>query len=206
MDDGRPDHHAAPDNFAFMPGHQFVSINSATMSAGASAGTVYDGATDLLTAATPVTPGVHSLVLSVWDDGDMNYDSAAFIDDIAIFNAIPGELHPGRDEAHARDHRARVRATTAPAPVTGPSTSIALRRRRARRALRVPPRRRRLAWTACTSPKSCTPGSRTASHTFPRPRGQRRRAPRTGRPPPSHGTIDRDRDLDSPDHRQARHA
>ena len=113
----------APDNFAFMPGHQFVSINSATMSAGAAAGTVYDGATDLLTAATPVTPGVHSLVLSVWDDGDMNYDSAAFIDDIAIFNAIPGGCTPGATSV-TPDTTAPETTITAPAPVTGPSTSI----------------------------------------------------------------------------------
>ena len=113
----------APDNFAFMPGHQFVSINSATMSAGAAAGTVYDGATDLLTAATPVTPGVHSLVLSVWDDGDMNYDSAAFIDDVAVFNAIPGGCTPGATSV-TPDTTAPETTVTAPAPVTGPSTSI----------------------------------------------------------------------------------
>jgi outer membrane protein OmpA-like peptidoglycan-associated protein len=113
----------APDNFAFMPGHEFVSINSATMSAQDAAGTIYDGGTQLLTAATPVAPGVHSLVLSVWDDGDKYYDSAAFIDDIAIFNTLPGGCTPGATAAVADDTAPETSIDALPA-TTGPSTSI----------------------------------------------------------------------------------
>ena len=60
----------APDNFAFMPGGAFVSINSAPMTAANAVGTIYGGGTQPLSASTAVTPGAHALVLSVWDDGD----------------------------------------------------------------------------------------------------------------------------------------
>ncbi len=152
----------APDNFAFMPGHKFVSINSATMSAGAAAGTVYDGATDLLTAATPVTPGVHSLVLSVWDDGDMNYDSAAFIDDIAIFNAIPGGCTPGATSV-TPDTTAPETTITAPAPVTGPSTAIAFTADEAGASFEC--RVDAGAYLPCGSPETLT-GLADGQHTF----------------------------------------
>ena len=85
---------AAPAAFAFMPGGEFVSINAAMTAEGA-AGTVYDGGTELLSAAISVTPGSHALVLSVWDDGDLGYDSAAFIDGIAMFTAPQGGCVPG---------------------------------------------------------------------------------------------------------------
>jgi outer membrane protein OmpA-like peptidoglycan-associated protein len=89
----------APANFAFMPGGGSVSINTAAMSAEAAHGTVLNGGTELLEAATPITPGTHSLVLSVWDDGDLSYDSAAFVDDIRVFTTVPGGCAPGAAEA-----------------------------------------------------------------------------------------------------------
>jgi pimeloyl-ACP methyl ester carboxylesterase len=75
----------APDNFAFDPDGQVISINSTgatSMSALNAAGTTYDGATVLLQAATPVTPGEHTLYLSIFDQGDQVYDSAAFVDNL----------------------------------------------------------------------------------------------------------------------------
>jgi outer membrane protein OmpA-like peptidoglycan-associated protein len=90
---------AAPANFAFMPGGAFVSINAAAMTAEDAAGTVYDGGTELLSAAAAVTTGSHALVLSVWDDGDTGFDSAAFIDDIALFTAPQGGCLPGATPA-----------------------------------------------------------------------------------------------------------
>lgn len=74
---------SAPDNFAFDPSGDVISINSTgntAMSAAAAAGTTYDGATPLLTAATPITPGAHSLYLSIFDQGDRIFDSAVFVD------------------------------------------------------------------------------------------------------------------------------
>jgi Bacterial Ig domain/PKD domain len=75
----------APDNFAFDTTGAVISINStgATgMSLANAAGTTYDGATALLQASTQTTPGSHSLYLSIFDQGDQAWDSAAFIDNI----------------------------------------------------------------------------------------------------------------------------
>ncbi|MBM3667988.1 MAG: hypothetical protein FJW90_11040, partial [Actinobacteria bacterium] len=44
-----------------------------------SVGTTYDAATKTLTAKTVVTPGAHSVYLSVFDAGDHIYDSAVFL-------------------------------------------------------------------------------------------------------------------------------
>ena len=63
----------APHNFAFDAAHNVISINAAgaaSMSAVEAAGTTYDGATPLLSASTPISPGAHSLYLSIFDQGD----------------------------------------------------------------------------------------------------------------------------------------
>ncbi|MEA2423392.1 MAG: hypothetical protein QOF55_2491 [Thermoleophilaceae bacterium] len=84
---------SAPKNFAFDSNGNAVSINSsggAAMSAANAAGTTYDGATRLLSAATQVTPGAHTLDLSIFDAGDSQYDSAVFLDNLtAGFKAVP---------------------------------------------------------------------------------------------------------------------
>jgi hypothetical protein len=63
----------APDDFALDPNGDVVSINTTgatSMTAADASGTTYDGATPLFTASTPVTPGPHSLYLSIFDQGD----------------------------------------------------------------------------------------------------------------------------------------
>lgn len=80
----------APDNFAFDPDGNVISINSTgatSVTAAAAAGTTYDAATPRLQAKTPITPGTHSLYLSIFDQGDRIYDSAAFIDNLRLFSA-----------------------------------------------------------------------------------------------------------------------
>ena len=77
----------APNNFAFDPQGNPISVNAAgatSMSAAEAAGTTYDGATPLLTAATPISPGAHSLYLSIFDQGDNVYDSAVLLDNLRI--------------------------------------------------------------------------------------------------------------------------
>lgn len=77
----------APDNFAFDPVGNVISINAAgrtSMSAEEAAGTTYDGATPLLTARVPITPGDHSLYLSIFDQGDHILDSAVFLDRLQL--------------------------------------------------------------------------------------------------------------------------
>ena len=78
---------SAPNNFAFDANGNVVSINAAgaaTMSAANAAGTTYDGATPLLSAATVITPGAHSIYLSIFDQGDGNLDSAVFLDNLSL--------------------------------------------------------------------------------------------------------------------------
>lgn len=77
----------APDNFAFDPQGNPITINAAgvtSMSATEAAGTTYDGATPALSAATPISPGAHSLYLSIFDQGDHNLDSAVMLDNLRV--------------------------------------------------------------------------------------------------------------------------
>jgi len=80
----------APDDFATTRDGKIISINStgvARVSRAAAKGTTYDGATGLLRASTRVKPGVHMLYLSLFDQGDRQYDSAAFIDRLLVRHA-----------------------------------------------------------------------------------------------------------------------
>ena len=93
----------APNNFAFDADGDVVSVNSTGiggMTPGQGAGTAYDGggsttvpppgggsaggATVLLSASTQITPGAHSLYLSIFDQGDNILDSAVFLDNLRI--------------------------------------------------------------------------------------------------------------------------
>jgi hypothetical protein len=88
----------APDNFAFDPAGNVISINAAgvtSFDADESEGTTYDGATPILAASTPITSGAHSLYLSIFDQGDHIYDSAVFIDNLTLSEAAPGACIPG---------------------------------------------------------------------------------------------------------------
>lgn len=83
----------APNNFANVSGTN-VSVNSLPMSATNGAGTAFDSTgTDpnggastlgLLAARTPLTPGAHSLYLSIFDQGDQAYDSAVLFDHLVL--------------------------------------------------------------------------------------------------------------------------
>lgn len=89
---------SAPNNFAFDPAGNPISINAAgltSMTAAAALGTTYDGATPLLRAMTPISPGPHSLFLSIFDQGDGIYDSAVFLDNLRVFSAAPSQCSVG---------------------------------------------------------------------------------------------------------------
>ncbi len=85
---------SAPNNFASASGNgASITINNVgftASSASAANGTTYDGATDILRASTPVTPGAHSLFLSIFDQGDHSYDSAVFVDKLTAYAADAG--------------------------------------------------------------------------------------------------------------------
>lgn len=101
-------------DFAFDPTQGEISINAAgetSMSAGAAAGTTYDGATPLLEARTPITPGAHTLYLSIFDQGDTIYDSAVFLDDLAFSSG--GNCAAGASSPNKPDGMVRFGTTTA---------------------------------------------------------------------------------------------
>ena len=85
----------APHNFAFDEQGNVVSVNTAGISATNAAGSVYGGATSLLRASTPVSPGAHTVYLSIFDQGDSTYDSAAFLDRAVVTNTPPSTCKAG---------------------------------------------------------------------------------------------------------------
>jgi hypothetical protein len=94
---------AAPHNFAFDPNGNPITVNAAgvtSMTAAYADGTTYDGATPLLQASTPVTPGAHSLYLSIFDQGDGIYDSAVFLDNVRFRNLAAGSCVAGTSAGH----------------------------------------------------------------------------------------------------------
>jgi hypothetical protein len=77
----------APHNFATTRDGKLISINStgvARVSRAAAKGTTYDAATGKLRASTRVKPGRHLLYISLFDQGDRQYDSTVFIDRLLV--------------------------------------------------------------------------------------------------------------------------
>ncbi len=89
---------SAPDNFAHDLKGNLISVNGVgdtSVSAFYSRGTTYDGATRRLRASTPITPGRHRLYLSIFDQGDRQYDSAVFIDRLGVDRSSAGGCRTG---------------------------------------------------------------------------------------------------------------
>lgn len=82
-------HVVAPGDFARTDAGLPVTVNSMIGGIGAldAAHTTYEQGTRLLQAAVPVTPGAHTLYLSLFDQGDATYDSAVFIAGLEAVNA-----------------------------------------------------------------------------------------------------------------------
>lgn len=94
----------APNNFAKDELGRNISVNGAgiaSVSAGLASTTTYDAATGVLRASTPVTPGAHSLFLTIFDQSDAIYDSSVFLDRLSLDNQTPcvagvaADLTPG---------------------------------------------------------------------------------------------------------------
>ncbi len=79
----------ATNNFAQGPDGSPTTVKSAGTSADNALGTTYDGATPVLRGSTPITPGPHSVYLSVLDVADAIYDSTAFIDNLKLRSVSP---------------------------------------------------------------------------------------------------------------------
>ena len=58
-------------------------------------GTGYLGALGFATAQTPVSPGSHTLELSILDRGDGDYDSGVLLDALRVFRTVPGGCESG---------------------------------------------------------------------------------------------------------------
>ena len=88
----------APHNFAFDANGDVISVNSpgsASLTPEGATNTGLANGTARLTAATPVTPGAHSLYLSVFDYGDDIVDSAVLLDDLHLENRAAGDCTTG---------------------------------------------------------------------------------------------------------------
>lgn len=75
----------APRDFAKTPTGQPITINATgvgKVNKANAKGTGYNAATRILRASTPVKPGNHFVYFSIFDQGDRNYDSAVFLDDL----------------------------------------------------------------------------------------------------------------------------
>jgi hypothetical protein len=82
----------APGNFAQTADGKLISVNAAGDTAVVeehASGTTYDGATRRLRASTPVTPGRHILYLSLFDQGDREFDSTVFLDNLTLDRRSP---------------------------------------------------------------------------------------------------------------------
>jgi hypothetical protein len=87
----------APNDFATDTSEEGVTVNGVgpvAVSAAESAGTIYDAATGLVTTKTPITPGAHTVFLSIFDQGDHIYDAAAFVDNLRFGTEDPSTCRP----------------------------------------------------------------------------------------------------------------
>lgn len=79
----------APRNFALDPNQHLISVNAAgdaSVDSTSAKGTTYDGATGVLRASAPIEPGRRTLYLSIFDQGDRQYDSSVFVDNLRFSN------------------------------------------------------------------------------------------------------------------------
>ena len=71
------------------------STGPTSMSPAEAAGTPYGGATAPLRARTPVSPGTHTLFLSIFDQSDNVLDTTVFVDNFSVFATAPGGCTSG---------------------------------------------------------------------------------------------------------------
>jgi hypothetical protein len=82
----------APGNIAIDPQGNVLSVNAAFAQATVTeTGTEYDGATPLVKVQSPVTPGAHTLYLSIFDAGDGRVDSGVFIENLRAATTPVGQ-------------------------------------------------------------------------------------------------------------------
>ena len=85
---------SAPGNFAQTADGKLISVNASgptALSSRNAKGTTYDGATRVLRASTPIKRGNRRVYLSIFDQGDRQYDSAVFLDRLELDDRSPCE-------------------------------------------------------------------------------------------------------------------
>jgi PKD repeat protein len=106
----------APHNFAFDDSGNALTINAAgpgSLTPENAAGSTYGGASVRITVQDAVTPGAHSVYLSVFDAGDHIYDTSIFMDDMRTVETDPRRpCEPGVTLTPATATRARFKAET----------------------------------------------------------------------------------------------
>ncbi len=121
----------APDNFAVDAQSHSVSIYLAPLGtlgfnglpvAQNATGTGYPGALDWATAVTPVTPGAHTLDLSIFDRADHTQDSAVLLDNLRLLHRTAGNC-PRQIVIGADLVAPAVSMTTPATDVSGAATS-----------------------------------------------------------------------------------
>jgi len=91
----------APDNFATDSAGGLISVNSTgdtTLTKANAKGTTYDGATRRLRASTRITPGRHRLYMSIFDQGDRQFDSTVFVDRLTVVKSASCESGTVKDD------------------------------------------------------------------------------------------------------------
>lgn len=84
-------------DFATSPSGEPVSINGVggvAATAEEAIGTTFDGATGRVTTKNPISPGTHTIFLSIFDQGDQIYDSVAMLDRLAFITEDPSTCKP----------------------------------------------------------------------------------------------------------------
>lgn len=92
----------APHNFAFDAAGNALTVNAAGASSMSTANAAdlrapfsNYGASPMVQAATPVTPGAHSVYFTIFNMGDHSFSSAGFIDNLRVGTAQPGQCVAG---------------------------------------------------------------------------------------------------------------
>jgi hypothetical protein len=86
-----------PNDFAASPEGEPISVNglgTTALSEAEAEGTYFNAATGLVTTKTPITPGVHSIYLSIFDASDHALDSAIFLDNLRFLNESSATCKP----------------------------------------------------------------------------------------------------------------
>jgi hypothetical protein len=86
-----------PNDFAASPAGEPISVNGlgeTAVNEAEAGGTYFDAATGLITTKTPISPGAHSIYLSIFDASDPIYDSAVFLDNLRFISEDPATCRP----------------------------------------------------------------------------------------------------------------